>query len=158
MGHISIKSCSFILMFLSGFTSLSVLLLFCYWSPSLSLCMVFDTISSNIDDVLSINPSTNGFVFGDFNVLYKDCVTCSGGTDWPGELCYNFVYLKRWLTVELGSQAVICIVLLSWISFFLLMLVFVLQWLFLQWEILIMLSQFSLTFHQIYKGMPCFIA
>ena len=42
--------------------------------------MVFDSISSNIDEVLSINPSANVFVFGDY----------SGGTDRPGELCYNF--------------------------------------------------------------------
>ena len=45
---------------------------FLYQSPSLSLCMVFDSISSNIDEVLSINPSANVFVFGDFNVHHKD--------------------------------------------------------------------------------------
>ena len=46
-----------------------------------------------------------------------------------------------------------------WISFFLLMLVFVLQWVSFHWEILIMLlSQFPLTFHQIHSGMPRFIA
>ena len=63
---------------------------FLYWSPSSSLCMVFDSISSNIDEVLSINPSANVFVFGDFNVHHKDWLTYSGGTDRPGELCYNF--------------------------------------------------------------------
>ena len=42
---------------------------FLYRSPSSSLCTVFDSISSNIDEVLSINPSANVFVFGDFNVL-----------------------------------------------------------------------------------------
>ena len=52
--------------------------------------MVFDFISSNIDEVLSINPSANVFVFGDFNVHHKDWLTYSGGTDQPGELCYNF--------------------------------------------------------------------
>ena len=30
------------------------------------------------------------FVFGDFNVHYKDGLTYSGGTDRRGELCYNF--------------------------------------------------------------------
>ena len=30
------------------------------------------------------------FVFGDFNVHHKDCLTYSGGTDRAGELCYNF--------------------------------------------------------------------
>ena len=52
--------------------------------------MVFDSISSNLDEVLSINPSANVFVFGDFNVHHKDWLTYSGGTDRPGELCYNF--------------------------------------------------------------------
>ena len=57
----------------------------------MSLCTVFDSISSNIDDeVLLINPSTNVFVFGDFNVHHKDWLTYSVGNDQPGELCYNF--------------------------------------------------------------------
>ena len=54
------------------------------------MCTVFDSISSNIDEVLSINPSANVFVFGDFNVHHKDWLTYSGGTDQPGKLCYNF--------------------------------------------------------------------
>ena len=54
------------------------------------LCTVFDSISSNIDEVLSINPSANVFVFEDFNVHHKDWLTYSRGTDRPGELCYNF--------------------------------------------------------------------
>ena len=58
----------------------------------------------------------------------------------------------RWLTFLLGSQTVILVVLLFLIYFFLLMQVFVLQWLFLCWEILIMfLSQFPLTFHCIHN-------
>ena len=36
-----------------------------YQSPFLSFCMVFDSISTNTDEVLSINPSANFFVFGD---------------------------------------------------------------------------------------------
>ena len=64
--------------------------LFLYRSASSSLCTVFDSISSNIDEVLSINPSVNVGVFGDFNVHHKDWLTFSGGTDRPGELCYNF--------------------------------------------------------------------
>ena len=53
---------------------------FVYQSLYLSLCTVFDSISSNIDEVLSINPSAV-FVFGDFNVHHKDWLTYSGGTD-----------------------------------------------------------------------------
>ena len=55
---------------------------FLYQSPSSSLCTVFDSISSNIDEVLSINPSANVFIFGDFNVHHKDWLTYSNGTDW----------------------------------------------------------------------------
>ena len=55
-------------------------------SPSLSLCMVFDSISSIIDKVLSIHPSPNAFVFGDFNAHHKYWLTYFGGTDRSGEL------------------------------------------------------------------------
>ena len=59
-------------------------------SPSLSLCTVFDSTSFNLDEVLWLNPSANVSVFGDFNIHHKDWFTYSGGTDRPGELCYNF--------------------------------------------------------------------
>ena len=55
-----------------------------------SLCKGFDSVSSNTNEVISINPSANAFVFGDFNVHYKDWPTYSGGTDRSGKLCYNF--------------------------------------------------------------------
>ena len=58
----------------------------------LHLCAVFHSISSNIDKVLSINPSDNVFAFGDSNSHHNDWLTYSGGTDRPGELCYNFSF------------------------------------------------------------------
>ena len=73
-------------MFLTSFTSLMSYFFFLCRSPSLSLCTVFDAISSNIDEVLSINPSANVFVFGDFNVHHKDWLIYSGGTDRSGAL------------------------------------------------------------------------
>ena len=49
------------------------------------------SISSNIVEVLSVNPSAaNVFVIRDFNIHIKDWLTYSNGTDRPGELCYNF--------------------------------------------------------------------
>ena len=72
------------LCFQTGFTSLSVLLLLL--SITFVFCTVFDSISSDLDEVLSTNPSANVFVFGDFNVHHKN----SGGTDRSGELYYNF--------------------------------------------------------------------
>ena len=59
---------------------------FLYQSHCSALCTVFDSISSNIDKVLSINPSTNVFVFGDFNAHHKGWLTYSGGADTSGEL------------------------------------------------------------------------
>ena len=66
--------------------------------------MVFYAISSKIDEILSINPSANVFVFGDFNVHHKDWPIYSGGTDAPGELCHSFSIL-RWLTFQLFWQS-----------------------------------------------------
>ena len=60
-GLISRKFCGFLRMFSTGFTSLSVLLLF-------PLSMHRFSIPSKIDEVLSIYPSANVFIFGDFNV------------------------------------------------------------------------------------------
>ena len=62
---------------------------FLYQSPS-SLCTVFYSISSNIDEVLSINPSANVILFGNFNIHHEDWLTYSSGTDRSGELSYNF--------------------------------------------------------------------
>ena len=76
-------------------------LFFLYQSPSSSLCTVFDSISSNIDEVLSINPSANVFVFGDFNVHHKDWLTYSSETDRPGKLCYNFPISNYLLLLKL---------------------------------------------------------
>ena len=37
----------------------------------MSLCTVFDSVSSNIGEVLLIIPSTNVFPFGDFNTTFN---------------------------------------------------------------------------------------
>ena len=128
MGLIFRKLCRFLLMFHSV-----PYFFFLYQSLSSSLCTVFYSIPSNIDEVLLINPSANVFVFADFNVYHKDWLTYSGGTDRPVN-CYNFFFfisndLTQMVTFLLRSQAVILIVLLFWIYFFLLMLVLVPQWL-----------------------------
>ena len=123
---------------------------FLYQSPSMSLCTDFDSISSNIDEVLSINTSANVFVFGDFNTHHKDWLTYYGGTDRPGELYYSFsisndltqiVNFPTWIPdCDSHSPALLDFFLSSDA-------IFVLQWLSLHWEILIMLlSQFPLTF------------
>ena len=43
-----------------------------------------------IDEVFLNNPSTNVFIFGDFNVHHKDWLNYSGAVDRHGELCCNF--------------------------------------------------------------------
>ena len=88
---------------------------FLYWSPSSSLCMVFDSISSNIDEVLLINSSAKVFVFQDYWLAY------SGETDRSGELCYDFSIsddLTRMVIFLLRSKTVILTVLFFWIYFF----------------------------------------
>ena len=58
-------------MFSTGVTSLSVL----------------DAISSDTNEVLSINPSTNVFAFVYFTADHKDWLTYFGEIYRPGELC-----------------------------------------------------------------------
>ena len=65
-------------------------LFFLYQSSSSTLCMAFYSISSNIDEVLSINQSAIMFVFVFFNVHHKGWLTYSDGTDRPSELYCNF--------------------------------------------------------------------
>ena len=135
---------------------------FLYRSPSSTLCTVFDSISFKIDEVLSINPSAV-FAFGDFNNHHKGYLTYSGGTDRSVELCYRF-NISNNLTQMVNFSALIpdcdshSPTLLDF-YFFLLMLVFVLQWLSFHWEILmILLFQFPLTFHHIHNKIPFFFA
>ena len=66
--------------------------LFLYRSPSLFLCIIFDSVSSNIDEDLWINPSAKVLFFGGFNI-HKDWLNYCGGTDRPAELL-KFFYLK----------------------------------------------------------------
>ena len=75
------KSCRFLLLFLTGFTSFGVLLLF----PLLITFVCMHGLWCYF-----INPSTDVFIFGEFNMHHKDCGTYFGGTRRPGELCYNF--------------------------------------------------------------------
>ena len=77
-------------MFLTGFSSISLLLIFSLSITFFVFMLNFYSISSNVDQVLSMNPFLNVFVFGDFNVHHMDYLIYSGGTDRPGELCYNF--------------------------------------------------------------------
>ena len=120
------------------------------YSPSSSLWTVFDSISSNIDEVLSINPSANLFVFGDFHDCHKDWLNYSGGTDRPGELCFNFsisndcTQMVNFPTWILGSDSYSP----SLLDLFFLTLVCVLHCLSHHWKFLIiLLSQLTLTFH-----------
>ena len=127
-----------------------------YQLTCVSLCMVFDFISSNIDEVLPINPSANVF-----RVYHKDWLTYSGRTDRPGELWYNFSissdltqmvniptripachsHSSAHLDLFLSSDASIC----STKAFPPLQ------------NSDLELSQFLLTFPQTQNGMPCFI-
>ena len=148
-GLISRKFYGFLLKFSTSPNIFIVLLFFLQQSASSTSCKVFDSISSNIDQVFSINPSANAFFFGDFNVHHKDWRTYSGGTDRPGEVSYNFSisndltqifnFPTRIPDCDFHSPALLDL----FLSY---------------WEILIMLlSQFPLTFHQTQNGITRFI-
>ena len=147
LGLISGKLCKFS----TVFTSLSVLLVFPL-SPSSSSCMVFDSISS----YMRFSWSTHLLMSLSFKALMS---IISAG--WPilvAPILIDLVNsvnvslfqmtLIRWLTFLLRSQTKILTVLLFWTYYFLLLLVFVLQWLSILWEILIkFLAHFPLIFH-----------
>ena len=86
--YLSLENSAVLCICSTGFTSLNILLLF-HLSITFFVFMQF-LMLSDIDEVLSINPSTNVLVFGDFDVHHKDWLTYSGRTNRPGELCYNF--------------------------------------------------------------------
>ena len=102
------------------------------------------------------------FVSGDFNAHHKDWLIYSGGTDRSGELWYNFsisndliqiINFPTWIPdCDSHSPALLDLFISSDISICSTMA-------FPPLEILIMLlSQFPSTFHQIHNGMTCFIA
>ena len=132
---------------------------FLYQSPFSSLCTVFNSISFT---QMRFSQSPNVFAFGDLTSIIRTVLPIL--VELIEQVNSVIIFLSemtllKWLTFLLGSQTVIHTVLLFWIYLFLLTLVFVLQWLSLHWEILIMLlSQFPLTFHQIHNEMPRFIA
>ena len=104
---LSIENCRFLLMILTGFTSVSVTLLS---RLSITFFVFIHSISSTIDEVISTIPSANVFVFGDFNVHHKDWLTSSGETDIdPVNFTIMFLSqmtLLRWLTFLLRSLTV----------------------------------------------------
>ena len=118
--------------------------------------MVFSSISSNIDEVLLIDPCAV-FVFGDFKVYHKNWLTCSGGVDRSSELCYNFSFSNNFTQMNnFSTQIPNCdfhspTLLDLFISFD----ASICSTDSLHWEILIMLlPQFPLLFHQFHNGMP----
>ena len=102
------------------------------------------------------------FVFGDFNVHNKDWLTYSGGTDGPGEPCYDFsisndptqmVNFPTWIPdYDSNSPALLELFLSSDASICSAMALPPL-------EILMMrFSQFPLTFYQTHNKMSSLIA
>ena len=65
-------------------------------SPSSPLCMVFDSVSSNINEVLSVNSSANVFVFGGFNIHHhhKDWLILVELVD------LTLVFILQWLSLH----------------------------------------------------------
>ena len=104
---LSLENCRFLLMILTGFTSLSVTLLS---RLTITFFVFIHSISSTIDEVISTLPSANVFVFGDFNAHHKGWQTSSGEPDIdPVNFIIMFLSqmtLLRWLTFLLQSLTV----------------------------------------------------
>ena len=98
--------------------------------------------------VLPINLSGNAFVFGKFNVQYKNCLSCSGGTDRHGESCY-YCSISSELTrmVNFSTKIPHCDPHIPALLdlFLLLALIFALQWISLHWELGITIIDFYLN-------------
>ena len=84
---------------------------FHYRSPYSSLSTVFDSISSNIDEVFSINPSANVFAFGDFIVNHKDWLISNDLTqivNFPTWIPDGDSHSPAHLNLFISSDASIC--------------------------------------------------
>ena len=65
-------------------------LYFLYRSPASQNCSVIDSVCTSIDYALSVNPSTDIFVFGDFNAHHSEWLNYSPSTDAAGINAFNF--------------------------------------------------------------------
>ena len=111
---ISRKLCRFLFMLLSGFTSLSVLLLFPLSITFFSFAHGFDSTPSNIDEVLLSLETLTSIIRTSLPVLVglMDLVNSV-------VIFLSQMTLLRWLIFLLGSQTVNLIVPFLWIfSFF----------------------------------------
>ena len=75
--------------------------------------MVFDSILSSKDEVLSINSSANVFVIGDLPIrtglpILVELIDLVSSV----KICVSQITLLRWLTFQLRSQIVILAILL----------------------------------------------
>ena len=114
-GLISRELCRFLLTFSTSFTSLSFF--FLYLSSSLSLSIIFDSISSNIDEFLLVKPSVNVFVLRDILFIMKTGLSMLVELMDLVNSVIIFLFLSqttllRWLTFLHECQIVILIVLL----------------------------------------------
>ena len=126
-----------------------------YWSLfSSSLCLAFDGILCNKEEILSINPCSNVFVFGDFNIHHKDSLTYDGETNRIGELCHNFIQtinFPTWIPdCDSHSPLTVTLTALLFLNYlFLLALVFFFSMTF--FSLIMLLSQFPLNLRQTQK-------
>lgn len=135
--------------FFIEFNSFSVLLLTSFNHYRLLCAFLLILILFQYRSSFINQPLCYCLVYRHLKVRHKDWLS---GTDKPAELCYtfsiwnNFTQMVDFLTKPL---TVILTVPFFRISYFLLTLIFLLQWLFILWKILIMLlCPFPLTFSQ----------
>ena len=119
---------------------------FLYRSPSSSICTIFDSISSDIDEVLSINPSGNA-VETLTSILRTGSPILVELIDLVNSVIIFFISNDLTHRVEFSTRIPDCdFHSAALLDLFLLTPVVVQQWLSLYWDILMLLSQFPLTF------------
>ena len=140
-------------MFSTGFTSLSCFFFLCLSSSS-SLCTVFDFISYNIDEVHLINPSAHVTVFGDFSDHHRDWLPYTGGMIELVNSCNFFITKDLTHMFKFPTRIPDCDSHNpGLLNLFLLILVFVMQWLSFHLEILIMLLFVSVSIDLLSKAL-----
>ena len=124
---------------------------FLYWSLSSSLSTVLDADSSNIDKILSLNISATVFVHKVFIDYHREFLTYSDGSDTPFFVFLFQTNLLKLLTLQLRTLILILTVMLFWIDFYLLTLVYGLQWPSIHWKNLVMVFLVSIGFCSVSK-------
>ena len=121
----------FLIMLSAALLHLVFYILFLYQSPTFCLCKMFDAVLSNIEEILSVNPSAKAFVFWDLMLTVRTCwIILVELTDMVSGYLFSFLSQTTLLRLSIFLLRSISVILTGqhfWISFSLLTVLFVLH-------------------------------